>query len=181
MFRKARIEMSGDTTFTIREAAAEDIPALAALHVQTYNDTHLGPFGKGPTYETREWQYRKHFDETMGDWFCFVAERPDGRLVGFAIGEPFESDEISGYAGRLNKIYVLRDYHRLGIGRRLVGHIVRRFLSQGIDSMLLFSDVKLPCCRFYEALGGQKLKQDRKCGNYGWKDLQTLASLCPAD
>ena len=34
-------------TFMIRHATAKDIPALAALHVQTFNETHLRGGGSG--------------------------------------------------------------------------------------------------------------------------------------
>lgn len=88
--------------FAIREATAADIPALAELHVQTFRETH----GGGPTPEIREWQYRQKFAETDGSWFAFVATLPDGKLVGFAVGQPTGDSE---YRGALNKIYVLRE------------------------------------------------------------------------
>jgi ribosomal protein S18 acetylase RimI-like enzyme len=160
--------------FLVREATEGDIPALAQLHVQTFRETHRG----GPSYEIREKQYRHKFATMDGRWFCFVVARPDGELVGFAIGEPYAQD---GYGGRLNKLYLLRQYHRLGLGRLLVGHVVRRFLDRGVTSMLLFSEADNPSIGFFEALGGARLLSERGefHGGYGWRDLTALAARCP--
>jgi ribosomal protein S18 acetylase RimI-like enzyme len=166
-------------SFTIREATSADIPALAQLHVDTFNETHR-LFGSGPTYEIREAQYREKFAKVDARWFCFVAQRPNGDLIGFAIGEP--SDDAR-FAGELSKLYVRREYHRAGLGRRLVCHVVRRFLGQGISSMMLFSEAENPSIVFYEALGGDRLLSESGDfhGAYGWRDIQPLASTCPAD
>ena len=43
------------TSFLIRESVPSDVPALAALHVKTFNETH-GEFPGSPTYELREYQ-----------------------------------------------------------------------------------------------------------------------------
>ena len=169
------------TSFVIREAAAADVPALARLHVATWNDTYPG-VRSPPTYEIRERQWREAFGSDDGSWFCFVVARRDGELVGFAKGKRYASADRPDYAGELNKIYLLREYQRLGLGRRLVGHVARRFLDEGITSMLLFADAGNPSCRFYEALGAEKLRAPDGTvseANYGWRDLRRLASVCP--
>ncbi len=169
-------------SFIIREATALDIPALADLHVQTFNETH-GAVLKKPTYEIRERQWRAALGVTDGSWFCFVIQGQKGELVGFAKGMPYHSSDLSDFTGELNKIYLLRQYQRQGLGRRLVGYVTRRFLCQGIFSMLLFGDAQNPSNRFYEALGAERLLDaaGNFHGGYGWRDLQTLASVCPVE
>lgn len=166
-------------SFNIRAATSADIPALAELHVKSFNETH----GPGPTYEIRERQWRQAFEVTDGSWFCFVVEGPAGDLVGFAKGVPYDHEDLPGFAGELNKIYLLREYHRRGLGRRLLGHVARRFLSQGISSMLLFGDAQNPSNGFYEALGAERLcaANGEFHGGYGWRDLRGLASICPSE
>ena len=166
----------------IREAIASDIPALADLHVRTWNATYP-EVQKKPTYEIRERQWREAFEVTDGSWFCFVVEGPNGELVGFAKGVPYEHGDLPGFAGELNKIYLLRKYHRRGLGRRLLGHVARRFLNQGISSMLLFGDARNPSNGFYEALGAERLVDNAGNfhGGYGWRDLRSLASVCPVE
>src|SRR5689334_19666858 len=99
--------------FEVREARADDVPALAALHVATFKEAH-GHRG-APAIELREAQWRNAF-ESEQNWFCYVAEAPDGRLIGFAKGTPHDGG-VPGFDGELNKIYVLREWHRRGIGR----------------------------------------------------------------
>jgi L-amino acid N-acyltransferase YncA len=165
----------------IREAKAEDIPALAALHVKTWNETYWN-VRNPPTYSIRERQWREQFQVTDGSWFCFVVENRKGELVGFAKGKRYDHSDLPDYSGELNKIYVLREYQRLGLGRRLLGCVARRFLSQGIDTMVLFGTPQNPSCAFHEALGGEKLlaKNGEFHGGYGWRDLHSLTNRCPA-
>jgi hypothetical protein len=82
-----RLYKRGETpaAFTIREATAADIPALASLHVQTWNETH-GHARHPPTARLREHQWQEQFGITDGSWFCFVAENQRGDLIGFAKG-----------------------------------------------------------------------------------------------
>jgi L-amino acid N-acyltransferase YncA len=170
-------------TVIIREATSADVPALARLHVTTFNETHAPVLRNGPTCEVREYQWRQAFQSADGSWFCFVIEDANGELIGFAKGQRYAHRDQPDFAGELNKIYLLRDHHRRGLGRRLLGHVARRFLSQGISSMLLFGEARNPSNRFYEALGADKLfaSNGEFHGGYGWRDLQRLASFCPAD
>jgi len=64
---------------------------------------------------------------TDGSWFCFVVENRKGELVGFAKGKTYNHSDLPDFSGELNKIYLLREYQRLGLGRRLVGCVARRF------------------------------------------------------
>jgi L-amino acid N-acyltransferase YncA len=169
--------------FIIREATLADVPALAQLHVKTFNETHAPVLKNGPTYEVRENQWRQAFQSQDGSWFCYVIEGPNGKLIGFAKGQRYAHPDQPDFAGELNKIYLLRQYHRQGMGRCLLGHVARRFLSQGIFSMLLFGDAQNPSNGFYEAMGADKLfaANGEFHGGYGWRDLGKLASICPPD
>lgn len=108
-----------------------------------------------------------------------MVQRPDGALVGFAKGN--RSDH-PGYAGELNKIYLLPDYYRLGLGRRLMGHVARRFLAEGITTMWLVGEADNPSSAFHEALEGKNMTNadgTTNYGNYCWDDLRRLAEICP--
>ncbi len=163
--------------FLIREATAPDVETVARLHVTTFIETHGGP---GPTFELRQSQWREAFANRDRRMFCFLAARGDGDPVGFARGVPYP-DGLPGYDGELNKIYVLREYHRRGLGRRLLCHVARRFLQEGITSMLLFGDARSPSNGFYEHLGAGRLLSPAGefHGGYGWTDLRHLAARCP--
>ena len=165
--------------FHIRDAREDDVPALAKLHVETFNETHRGGFSDGPSYELRERQWQEAFNTEDGSWFCFVVEADNHMLVGFAKGTPHDGG-VPGFAGELNKIYVLRRYHRQGLGRLLLWHVARRFLDRGIESMLLFGEATNPSNGFYEVFGAERLfsSTGEFHGGYGWRDLRLLAKRC---
>jgi len=166
--------------FIIREATAADIPALSALHVKAWAQTYWTVL-RPPTYSIREWQWKDQFKKIDGSWFCFVIENSKGQLIGFAKGKSYSHSDLPGFSGELNKIYLLREYQRLGLGRRLMGNVARKFLSLGISDMVLFGVAENPSCLFHEALGGEKLysKKGEFHGGYCWRNLQSLASVCP--
>ena len=95
-------------TFTIREATSVDVPALAHLHVTTFNETHAPVLRNGPTYQVREYQWRQAFQSADGSWFCLVVQDADGKLIGFAKGQHYAHVDQPDFAGELNKIYLLR-------------------------------------------------------------------------
>lgn len=169
-------------SLVIREATPEDIPVLAALHVKTWIETYWN-VRNPPAYRIREQQWHEQFKVTDGSWFCFVVENRKGELVGFAKAMVYNHGDLPDYSGELNKIYLLREYQRLGLGRRLVGHVARRFLSRGINTMVLFGTPQNPSCAFHEALGGERLfaQNGEFHGGYGWRDLRMLATSCPIE
>lgn len=166
-------------SFQIRDATPDDVPALARLHVETFNETHRGGRSGGPTYELRERQWREAFTATDGSWFCFVVEDQAGELLAFAKGAPHDGG-VPGFAGELNKIYALRRVHRHGLGRLLLCSVARRFLARGVTSMLLFGDAANPSNGFYEAFGAERFYAENGAfhGAYGWRDLRVLLEKC---
>jgi ribosomal protein S18 acetylase RimI-like enzyme len=164
--------------FTLREMTEDDVPAVAALHVATFNETHTVN-NDGPSYELREHQWRSAFTESDGSWFGVVIENEGGELIGFAKGRSHDGG-VPGFQGELNKIYLLRRYHRRGLGRRLLRDVARRFLERGTSSMLLFGDAKNPSNGFYEAMGGEHLlaRTGEFHGAYGWRNLGDLVAFC---
>ena len=177
-FRSLRGRGETVNSLVIRDATAADVPALARLHVTTWNATYAPMRTTGPPVAVRERQWREAFAQSDGSWFCLVVENARGELVGFAKGRRSDHPE---YAGELNKIYLLREYQRVGLGKRLLGHVARRFIGQGVTSMWLSGDARNPSARAWRALGAAKTDDDPGNGNYGWRDLHRLAERCSVD
>jgi ribosomal protein S18 acetylase RimI-like enzyme len=159
----------------LREATIDDLRPLAELHVRTFNETHVGPFGSGPTYSTREWQWRAKLSERDATHFVLVLETGAKQLVGFIWCHP--TNDNPKWAARLNKIYLLREYQRRGLGKRMVAAAVDRLLEHDLTSMALFTEAdNEPACNFYELLGGERQLNERGEfeGMYGWADLRKL-------
>ena len=75
----------------ISDATEADIPALAELHVVTWNATHAPMLMKGPSVAIREHQWREAFAKPDRTWFCLVVENANGDLVGFAKAIPSDN------------------------------------------------------------------------------------------
>jgi GNAT superfamily N-acetyltransferase len=170
------LQQRGETlsSFIVREATVEDLPALVSLHVKTWNETYPN-FKKPPTYEIREYQWLQQFKIADGSWFCYVIENNKRELIGFAKGKRNEDN-----TGVIDKIYLLRNYQRLGLGSKLVGYVARRFLNMGVNNIALFGIPQNPSCYFHKSIGGEKLYADNGefHGGYIWRDIQRLASFC---
>jgi L-amino acid N-acyltransferase YncA len=165
-------------SFTIREATIADVPALAALHVITFSETH-GSFN-APTIAARKWQWQNIFQNKNDSWFCFVIEKENEGLIGFAKGQLYNHVDHSDFSGELNKIYLLRKYQKLGLGKQIICKVANEFIQRGITSMLLFGDANNSSNKFYEQMGAEKLfaKNGEFQGGYGWRDLQKLVINC---
>jgi ribosomal protein S18 acetylase RimI-like enzyme len=168
--RKLRERGESLDSITFRDAVAADIPALAELHVTTWNATYNTT--RGPTIETRTWQWNQVFAKENRRDFVLVLEDRNGRLIGFTWGRPYEGE----FEGELSKIYLRWEYHGLGLGRRMMAETARRFLERGIHSFILFAELSNPTLGFYDRMEGERLVDDRGQfgGAYGWRDVRTL-------
>jgi len=157
-------------SITFRDATAADIPALADLHVTTWNATYNTT--RGPTIATRTWQWNEVFAKQDRRDFVLVLEDRAGRLIGFTWGTPTGGE----FEGTLSKIYLRWEYHGLGLGRRMMAETAKRFLERGISSFNLFAELSNPTLGFYDRMGGERLLDDRGQfgGAYGWRDVRTL-------
>lgn len=164
--------------FELRDATLDDIPALAALHVATFRETH-GRWPGGPDVRLRETQWRSIFQANRPS-FCLVIQS-EARLIGFARGIDRQEVELPEFKGELNKIYLLREVQGLGLGRRLLLASAEEFLKRNITSVILFGDAKSKSNGFYEHMGGERqfAPNGDFHGAYGWRDLAT--SLCSSD
>jgi ribosomal protein S18 acetylase RimI-like enzyme len=159
----------------LRDAGPADLDRLAQLHVDTFNETHAGPLGSGPTFALRRSQWKEKLGELHATNFVIVLETPEKELVGFCWAHP--TNDNPRWAARLNKIYLLRPYQRQGLGTRMMRAAVDRLVANGLLSMALFTEVdNVPACSFYEKLGAEhQLGDDGKFGGmYGWSDLRVL-------
>jgi hypothetical protein len=164
-------------SLTFREATSEDVPALAVLHVAVWDEANPGVRHK-PTLEMRESQWAEAFREADNAWFCYVIENKEKELVGFAQGNLY-SGQIPGFDGQLTKFSLLRPYQHMGLERKLIGYVARRFLSRGIFSMIVFAEAASR--ELYEVIGAEKLPSGKGEFRwaYGWSDLEALAAECP--
>ena len=169
---------------TVREACPDDAGGMARVHVESWRTTYRGIVPDGYlaalSYERREEVWRRN----LHSGWAYVAENEAGEIVGFADGGP-ERTGNPVYRGELYAIYLLESHQRRGTGRRLVQAVARRLRLEGMHAMLLWVLADNPACRFYQALGGQRLRtQQVEIGGatldevaYGWLDTRKLIEI----
>lgn len=171
---------------TIRSARLEDAKGIAHVHIEswrtTYKDIVPADFLAALSYERRVEMWKMRLSASDPYVFMFVALDEHERVVGFVGGgKPREADE-SEYSSELYAIYLLKEYQGRGLGRLLVQQLMKSLVQVGLYSMFLWVLKDNPARRFYEALGGRRIReQPITIGGvaleevvYGWKDVRIL-------
>lgn len=168
----------------IRLATLDDLLGIAKVHIDSWRTTYKGivadEFIASLTYEWSKERQRYLIENE--DTFIFVAEDTNGNIVGFASGGP-ERNNDPIYMGELYAIYLLKEYQSKGIGKQLFNAVIKHLSANGINSLLvLVLEDNTPAIKFYEALGGERVKEgilelegiQYKDIGYGWLDTSVL-------
>lgn len=172
----------------IRQATMADVAAIARVHVDSWRTTYKGllpdDYLANLTYEQRESLWREILSKPVGHSLVYVAEDHAGNIVGFASGGPERSGDPV-YTGEVYAIYLLERWQGQGIGRQLTITLVRQLIQRGFTSLLIWVLADNPSRRFYEALGGQQVRDRLQMTGgvelmdvaYGWLDARTLIDV----
>ena len=138
----------------------------------------------GLSYADRERMWQQALTAGPPATSMLVAETEECEIVEFACGAPEREGNLL-YRGELFAIYVLKGHQRRGVGRRLFSAMARHFISQDIDSMLLWVlKDNHPARQFYESMGGEYVgekiitigRTDLVEVAYGWKAIEDLTA-----
>ena len=173
----------------IRAATPEDAASMARVHVDSWRSTYAGivpaEYLARLSYRNRESLWKELLTTDRPGASYLVADARDGDIVGFASAGP-EREGNSAYRGELYAIYLLEEYQRMGLGRRLFSSVTRQLLADGLNSMLLWVlEDNHPACHFYESLGGERVGRkiitiggaDLVEIAYGWRKIADLVNL----
>jgi GNAT superfamily N-acetyltransferase len=172
----------------IRVAEVRDAAAIAHVHVQSWLTTYEGIVPREYLASLNEaervpiWQ-----DWLTRDIDVFVAE-VEGEVVGFAGGgairEPFDA-----YDSELYTLYLLKEVRGRGVGKALLGAVVKALVQKGHRSMAVWVLEQNPAVRFYEKTGARYLMSKQiEIGGVnlsefalGWPDLKAASGSWPSD
>ncbi|MCG0275351.1 MAG: GNAT family N-acetyltransferase [Thermosediminibacteraceae bacterium] len=166
----------------IRKAILSDAKGIAKVQVDSWRTTYHGilpeDFLNSLSYEQQEQKWLR----IIPQYHVFVAENPEGEIIGFASGGKNRFEEYGNYPGELYAIYILKDYQRVGIGKLLVKAIADELVRQSMNSMIVLVLEENPSRYFYEALGAKLIarREDTIGGKkltelvYGWDDIRNL-------
>jgi len=175
---------------TIRKATQEDIPAIAALHIEGWKGAYGGLVDQAYLDSLSVEQRTKDWQGWMasGESDSLIAEL-DGRAAGFITTgrtktpPPGSSPIRPLYSAEIYALYLHPDFWRRGIGTQLLKQAARDLKDQKHSSLCLWvMDGNARGKAFYEKMGGQKVgskivevgpnKLKEAC--YGWRDTSAL-------
>lgn len=171
-------------TCRIRLAAFADLDELARVHVAAARAAYAAilPEADLPTVEQKRalWQVVLADPAAPNHPAVHLAE-VDGAIVGFAASGPQRVAALrdDGYSGDIRALYILADFQRGGIGRKLMSAAAQHLADIGCVGVMLWSYRQNHSARrFYEALGGTVVAEDNGIEpptvSYGWRDLARL-------
>jgi ribosomal protein S18 acetylase RimI-like enzyme len=166
----------------IRQVTREDLPRVAAVHVESWQRSFAGiapdGFLNGMSVEKRLNAYsERRCDE---NYAMLVADHPGAGLVGFA---DFGTPKLpGGFDAQIFSFYFLPEFQRKGYGERLFRRCLSRMTRDGIRSLCLDSLEASPYRSFYDKMGGKVVGRDsHKLDDedfetviYGWDDISKL-------
>lgn len=166
---------------TIRKAKISDIEAISNVHYKTLQSTYRGlmpdDFMDERTFEDRVQKWNETFES---DYEILLVAESDGNIIGFCGGAKNEHEATKDkYRYELKKIYILKEYHGMGIGKMLVKEFVSKVKELGYNSLFLWVLASNPYRRFYDKLGGKVVAEKEyhpaghvlKGDGYGWENL----------
>ena len=146
---------------TFRRATIADSLAVARVHVQSWRESFKGivpqSFLDKMSVQDRARAFRTGFADD--DYRMFIAETPKNGLIGFAdFGKARKTDRP--YQAELYAIYLLRDFQRQGVGRKLFTLGVESLVGGGMNSMYVLTLKASPYKSFYEKMGGRVVDRE---------------------
>lgn len=163
----------------IRRAVLGDENGIAIVHVKSWQSTYKGIMKddilNNLSVERREKQWEEAIDANK---IIYVALNNEEQIVGFISGGKSRSTEYA-YDGELYAIYILKEYHRQGIGRKLIAQLANELKGLGYQSMIVWvlrdnasidTYKKLGAISFDSKdfeMGGELLKEEALV----WKDI----------
>jgi L-amino acid N-acyltransferase YncA len=167
----------------IREATKQDIPSIASVHVASWQSTYRGIVSDTFLDSLKTEQFIQRWESIFKkNPLVLVAENDENKVVGFISGGPSRFPEHP-FEAELYAVYLLKDVQRQGTGKKLLLELVRRLVSRGYRSMLVWVLKKNPARKFYEKMGGTPVTENLiDIGGqkhpemaYGWHSLQDIS------
>ncbi len=151
----------------IRFARPEDGEALAKIYAPYVRETAITFEYEPPDPE----EFRRRMGAIQGRYPYLVAQEA-GTILGYCYAAPFKGRAAFDWAAETS-IYVRRDAHRQGLGKRLYTVLEDLLRAQGIRDMLACIALPEPedeyltldSVRFHTALGFREIARFRDIGN----------------
>jgi len=149
---------------SIRVATDGDAKAIAHIHADSWRRTYRGVISRrflsGLTTSALEPFWRERLSRNGG--FRYQVDTvwvitADNQPVGFAVIAPcYEDDDLVGFAGEVEMLYIHPDHTGIGLGRQLLEHMLTILAKRGYYWVVIWVlEQNHHARQFYEAMGLQ--------------------------
>lgn len=175
--------MSNATTFALRTASFADAVGIARVYVQSWQRAYRGIIPAETLQAMNVVRETVHWRRTLARGAgqrVFVIGDPEAGIVGFATCGP---SRRRSSRGEIYTLYLLPEFQRQGLGRRLLAACAEQLLADGYGQGCVWVLYANKGARaFYEGLGGDLGARDISLVDtsrlpvvrYDWTDLLAL-------
>ena len=171
----------------VRKAQIKDSKRVAEIHVKTWQTAYKYIVDRNHLNNLSIKKSTKINRKNINDKsiVSLVVENNNNEVVGFLFGGLNRYKElVDEYKGEIYGIYILREYSKKGMGKKLVKRFFEILLEKNITSAHVMFLAGNEAENFYYKLGARYVTStDYKIGNhvymvhsYGWNDISLLDS-----
>ncbi|MBX2998037.1 MAG: GNAT family N-acetyltransferase [Caldilineaceae bacterium] len=169
----------------LRPATLEDAAAIAAVHVQSWQETYTGLMPEAviarQSIENRLRMWQQILDK--GESFVYVAEDEREGIVGF-VSAGAARELTDKFDGEIYALYLLRSHQGRGMGRALMQTVAARLHEVGYRSLVLWVLASNETCRFYAHMGGVPVAEKQDVVGeavlveiaFGWPEITAMGT-----
>lgn len=140
----------------IRFAQLKDVEELADIVLKTWKDTYLGIIDEKFLEEDRSEKIENLTNRINNFEAKILICMIEDRIVGYADYGTYSDEDINmPNLAEVNAIYILKKYHRKGIGRKFIKFIVDDLIQEKYESLAIWGLKNNPCTDFYKKIGGE--------------------------
>ena len=144
----------------IEKASIIDAEIIADINIKVWKTTYCNILSND-TLTKRENQ-RQLIIETIQNLIktnTYLIAKVDDVPIDFILyGDLREISNLeSKKTGEVYAIYILENYQRKGIGKKLIDYAIKDLISKDYKNLLIWGLKDNPCTKFYEKIGGIKM------------------------
>ncbi len=145
----------------IRKAKPEETEQIININIEVWNQIYKDLIPQDLSNKIQEKskeriEQQKYIIQHLNNVYVALV---DGKIVGFeSFGKSF--DEKYYNSGELYTAYILKDYQRLGLGRKMAVECMKDLLNQGYTTIITKCLEGNPSNEFHKSLGGVYVGQD---------------------
>lgn len=139
----------------IKKADTTRVCEISKVINETWRDCYKGWISAEDLQHYTDMSYRERSTlEGMSNWREYYVMSCDKEIVAICgVEQSRERDLRDGYCTIL-QLYVLPEYQKIGLGKKLLSHTLREMRKKGYKNALLWTQViNAPARRFYEKIG----------------------------